>query len=203
MTVNFGFGDQAFAQQHLDVAVIARALEHLRLAQLIDAAVADVRPIGGGLLHQTDRTGGARSRLDAQAHAELHDFLVGSSQRQMQETQRIENRMRRLPKCFDQGRERGFGGARAFRMTAHAVDHDQQHCLVRGRHGNPVLIFFAVPDQAHVRGFDLQCPLLDLINCQDQRLWPILRTTHMILGAHVADCRASPAAYIESKTRSR
>ncbi len=52
--------------------------------------------------------------------------------------------------------ERGFGGARAFRMTAHAVDHHQQHRLVGGRHRDPVLIFFAVADQAHVRGFDLQ-----------------------------------------------
>ena len=36
--------DQAFAQQQLDVAVIAGALEDLALAQQIDAAVADVRP---------------------------------------------------------------------------------------------------------------------------------------------------------------
>ena len=41
-------------------------------------------------------------------------------------------------------------------MTAHAVDHHQQHGLFCGRHRDPVLIFFAVPDEAHVRGFDLQ-----------------------------------------------
>ena len=36
MAVHLGLGDQALAQQHLDMAVVARALEHLLLAQLID-----------------------------------------------------------------------------------------------------------------------------------------------------------------------
>ena len=36
-------------------------------------------------------------------------------------------------------------------------------CFRRGnRHA--VLVFFAVPDQAHIRGFDLQRQLLDLLN---------------------------------------
>ena len=74
----------------------------------------------------------------------------------MQESQRIENRMRRLPERFEQRRQRGFRGTRAFRMTAHAVDHDQQHRVLGGRHRDPVLIFFAVADEAHVRGLDLQ-----------------------------------------------
>ena len=37
---------------------------------------------------------------------------------------------------------------------------DQQHRLFRGRNRDAVLIFFAVPDEAHVRGFDLQWLLL-------------------------------------------
>ena len=78
----------------------------------------------------------------------------------MQESQRIENRMRRLPERFEQSRERGFRGARAFRMAAHAVDDHQQHRLIGGRHRDPVLIFFAVADEADIRGLDLQCPLL-------------------------------------------
>ena len=45
-------------------------------------------------------------------------------------------------------------------MAAHAVDHHQEHGLFRGRNRDSVLILFAVPDEAHVRGFDLQCLLL-------------------------------------------
>jgi hypothetical protein len=41
-------------------------------------------------------------------------------------------------------------------MAPHTVDHHQQHGLVGGRNRDPILIFFAVPDKAHIRGFDLQ-----------------------------------------------
>ena len=68
--------------------------------------------------------------------------------------------MRRLPERFEQRGQRGFGGARAFRMAAHAVDHDQQHRMIGGGHGDSVLIFFAVADEADIRGFDLQPRLL-------------------------------------------
>ena len=81
----------------------------------------------------------------------------------MQEAQGIENRMGCLPEGFEHGRERGFRSARALRMAAHAVDHHQEHGLIRGRHRDSILIFLAVADQAHVRGFDLQCRLLDLV----------------------------------------
>jgi hypothetical protein len=74
----------------------------------------------------------------------------------MQESQRIENRMRRLPKGLQQRGERGFRCARTLGMTAHAVDDDQQCRLLGCRHGDPVLVLFAVADQAHIRGFDLQ-----------------------------------------------
>ena len=52
--------------------------------------------------------------------------------------------------------ERGFGGARALGVAAHAVDHDQEHGMIGGRHRDPVLIFFAVADEADIRGLDLQ-----------------------------------------------
>ena len=80
VTVHLGLGDQALAQQHLDMAVIARALQDLRLAQLINAAIADMRPICRRILHQSHRAGGARPCLDAQSRAELHDFFVCSAQ---------------------------------------------------------------------------------------------------------------------------
>ncbi len=68
--------------------------------------------------------------------------------------------MRRLPERLEQGRQRRFRGARAFGVAAHAVDHDQQHRMIGGRHRDPVLVFFAVADEADIRGLDLQCQLL-------------------------------------------
>jgi hypothetical protein len=74
----------------------------------------------------------------------------------MQESERIEDGVRSLPEGLEQSRERGFRGARALRVTAHAVDHDQQHRVIGGRHCDSVLIFLAVADEAHIRGLDLQ-----------------------------------------------
>jgi hypothetical protein len=59
--------------------VIARALQYLRLPQLVDAAVAHMRPISRAFLHQAHRASGARPRFDAEADSELHHFLVRPS----------------------------------------------------------------------------------------------------------------------------
>ena len=127
VSVHFRLGDQALAQQHLDMTVIARALEHLRLAQLIDAAVADVRPVGRRVLHQADGAGRPRPRLDRQTRAQLDHFFVRAAERQMQKAQRIEDRVRRLPERLEQRRERSLGRAGALGVPAHAVDHRQKH----------------------------------------------------------------------------
>jgi hypothetical protein len=67
--------------------------------------------------------------------------------------------MRRLPKCFEQGSQRRFGRARTLGMAAHAIDDHQQHGVISGGNSNPVLIFFAMADEADIRGLDLQCLL--------------------------------------------
>ena len=103
-------GDHAFAQQELDVAVVARALEDLAAAQKIDAAVADVRPERAAVLHQAHGAGGARPQLERQVGAELGHFLVRTAERQMQESERIENGLRRVPERFDQRLDGGLGG---------------------------------------------------------------------------------------------
>ncbi len=74
----------------------------------------------------------------------------------MQKAEWIENRMRRLPKSLQQGRQCRFGGARAFRMPSHPVDDHQQHGLFGGGDRDSILIFVAMADQADVRGLDLQ-----------------------------------------------
>src|SRR5271165_5749453 len=163
MTLYLGFRDQSFAQQYLHVAVVARALEHLLLSQLIDATVADVRPIGRGILDQADRTGRARPRFNTESHAQLDDLFVCPPERQMQKAERIENRMRCLPKRLEQRCESRFSGTRTLGVATHAVDDREQHRIVVARNRDAVLIFFAVPDEAHVRGFDLQLLLLRLL----------------------------------------
>ena len=157
VAVHFRLGDQALAQQHLDVAVIARALEHLRLAQLIDAAVADVRPVGRRVLHQAHGAGRARTRLDASDPTpSLTTSSCARPSDRCKKAERIEDGMRRLPECLEQRRERSFGRARTLRVTAHAVDHRQEYGVLGGRHRNSVLILLAMADQAHIRGLDLQ-----------------------------------------------
>ena len=86
--------DQAFLQQQLDVAVIARARQHRAVAQVVDAAVADVRPPGGALLHEAERAGGARPLLERQLCAERDDVRVCAAEAEVQEGERIEQRLR-------------------------------------------------------------------------------------------------------------
>jgi hypothetical protein len=68
--------DQAFAAQQLDVAVVARALADVAAAQLIHAAVADVRPVGAAGLHEADRARRARLVVYGDPAAELDDSCV-------------------------------------------------------------------------------------------------------------------------------
>jgi hypothetical protein len=85
-----------------------------------------------------------------------------------------------LPKRFEQRRQRRFRGARTLRVTAHAVDDGQQYRMFVGRNPDAILIFFAVTDQAHIRGFDLQLLLLSLLldlNTILCRTWPIMPQT--------------------------
>jgi hypothetical protein len=88
--------------------------------------------------------------------------------------------MRRLPKRFEQRRQRRFRGARTFGVAAHAVDDGEQHRMFVGRNPDAILIFFAVTNQAHIRGFELQLLLLSLLldlNTIFSPTWPIMPQT--------------------------
>jgi hypothetical protein len=41
-------------------------------------------------------------------------------------------------------------------MAAHSIDDHQKHGILRGRHRDSILIFFAMADEAHIRDLDLQ-----------------------------------------------
>ena len=103
---------------------MASTQRDLAATKKIDAAVADVRPVGAAVLHQAYGAGGARPHFERQIGTELGHFLVRTAEREMQEAERIENGLRRVPERFDQRLDGGFGRAGAIGMAAHAVDHD-------------------------------------------------------------------------------
>jgi hypothetical protein len=74
----------------------------------------------------------------------------------MQETVRVEQRPADFPELVQHHANGHFCGARAIRMTAHAVDDRQHHGAVGVRNGDAILVFFAMPDEAQVRVLDLQ-----------------------------------------------
>ena len=156
MALRLPLGDPARAQQQLDVRVVTRAFEHPAGAQLVDAAVADVRPVRAAALHEAHGAGGTRPDLRRQAVAERDDRVVCAPDREVQEAVRIEQRAARLPEFAEQCADRDFGRARTVGVTAHAVDHGEKHGPVRVGDGDTILVFFAMPDQAQVRMLDLQ-----------------------------------------------
>ena len=158
-------GDQALADQELDVAVVAGALGDAPAAHEIHAAVADVGPVGRITLHQADRAGGARPLLERQPGAERDHGLVDAAERQVQEAEGIEQRLRRVPEGLDQQLLRGLGSERTVGMAAHAVDHDQQRGVLGHGDGTTILVVLAPPDQARFCVLDTQSGTGIPLNC--------------------------------------
>ncbi len=123
------------------MAVVARARLDRAAAQLIDAAVADVRPIRAAVLDEAHGAGGARLVIERDAIAELDDAVVSARERQGQEPLRIEYRVRRLRERFLERRDRHLGGSRAVRVPAHAVDDDHQQRLAVRDEVDSILVF--------------------------------------------------------------
>ena len=62
--------------------------------------------------------------------AELHDLLVRASERQVEEPERIEERLRGVPEGLEHDSLRDLRGARAVGVAAHAVDHHEQRRML-------------------------------------------------------------------------
>ena len=71
---------------------------------------------------------------------ELRHFLVRAAERQVQESERVEDGLRRVPERLDQRLDGGLGGLRAIGMTPHAVDDDEQGRVFGDRNGHAILI---------------------------------------------------------------
>ena len=115
-----------------------------------------MRPPAGVLLDQAHGAGGARALLERQLRAELDDFFVRAAQRQVQEAERIEQRLGRVPEGFEDHLLRDLGRARAIGVAAHAVDDDEQRGVLGDRGGDPVLVLLAASEQADIGVLDPQ-----------------------------------------------
>ena len=142
--------DQALAQQQLDVAVIAGPGEEGSLPEVVQTAVADVRPPGGLLLHHAHRAGCPRTMLDRQLGAELDDLLVRAPESQVQKSHRVEERLRCLREGLEDDLLRHFGGTGAIGVTAHAVHDDEQRAVLGNRGRDPVLVLLASAQETDI-----------------------------------------------------
>ena len=150
MAAHLALGDQSFAQQQLDVAVVARAGFDAAAAQLVDPAVADVRPIRAAVLDQAYGAGRARLVVERDAFAELDDTVVRARERQGQKALRIEHRQRHLGERFLERRDRHLGGARAVGVAAHAVDDHHQQRFAVGYEIDAILVFGPIARQSQL-----------------------------------------------------
>ena len=71
---------------------------------------------------------------------ELRHFLVRAAERQVQEAERVEDGLRRVPEGFDQSLDGGLGGFRAIGVPTHAVDDDEQGRVFGDRDRHAILI---------------------------------------------------------------
>ena len=149
-------GDEPLAEQKLDVAVVTAACDHGSLSEMIDATVADVSPPGRTLLHETGRARRARTLLHRQAGAELHDFLVRTPERHVQEAQWVEQGLWDLPECVENDLLRHLGSLRAMRMPTHPVRNNQEGSMFGDCRGDPILVLFAAAQKADLGVLDPQ-----------------------------------------------
>ena len=81
---------------------------------------------------------------------------MGGAEGQVQKSERIEQRLRRLPEALDHRLLRDLGGALALGVTAHAVARDQQRSLLGHGDADAILIGIAPALKAEFCIFDPQ-----------------------------------------------
>ncbi len=136
------------------MAVVARARDDRAAAQVIHAAVADVRPVRLAALHQAHGAGRAGPHVHGELGADGDDRVVRAAEREVQEAERVEQGLRLGAERLEHHLAGGLGRARAPGVAAHAVhDHDERRA-VGHRNGGPVLVVFAIAGQADFGEFD-------------------------------------------------
>jgi hypothetical protein len=110
-------------------------------------------------LDHARRAGCARTNLGRQTATEIDDRLVCTADREVQEPFGVEERPARFPELADHGAYRDLRRARAVGVAAHAVHDSEERRSIADRDGDPILVFFAIPEEAQIRVLDLQVSL--------------------------------------------
>jgi hypothetical protein len=79
-----------------------------------------------------------------------------SAQRQVQESERVDQRLRRLPEALDHRLLRYIGSPLAIGVTAHAIARNQQRGLIGHGYTDAILVRFASALKTEFRMFDPQ-----------------------------------------------
>jgi hypothetical protein len=107
-------------------------------------------------LHQAHSDGRARPVLKRNVGANVHDLLVGGTECQVQEAERIEERLGSRAKALSDGLHRDYRGLLALLMSTHAIAGDQE-CRVVGDLGrDAVLVAFPCASVAEFSMYNAQ-----------------------------------------------
>ena len=86
--------------------------------------------------------------LEQELATEKDDVLMRLAEREMQEAQRIEDRLDLLVEAGGQRQQRRLGGLGAIGVTAHPVHGNDQGRVLTGGDADAILIVTPVTDQA-------------------------------------------------------
>jgi hypothetical protein len=86
-------------------------------------------------------------KLHSTYNPDAHHFFVSATERDVEETQRIEQRQRRMPERLENGSLRNLGRACTICVPAHSVYDDEQGRMLGYRGDDTVLVFFARPEE--------------------------------------------------------
>jgi hypothetical protein len=115
-----------------------------------------VSPPSRLLLHDADRTSCTRPMLERQVPTDPYYLLMRAPEREMQESQWVEQGMRRMPERFKHYLLRNLRRARAVGVPAHAIGHQQDGRVFRDGCCNFVLVLFARPEETDISVLDVQ-----------------------------------------------
>ncbi len=164
------FGDQTGLQQHLDMAVVARALLYAAFSQVINATVADVQPVRIVPLYQTGCIGRAWHQFDRKMRTETRNGHVCLGCCLFEKPRRVLDREFGFGECIEGGSEGVLGRNRALSVTTESVHDNSEDGAFTPFDTDGVLILLTVADQARDRCFDVQMESCVLLESARRRL---------------------------------
>jgi hypothetical protein len=165
----FLFRYQSFPQKHLDMAVISCSRHHFSLAQVVYAAVSNVRPVGFVFLNQRNCAGCTGASIDWQSAAQFDHGLVSVDNAGLQEVARMKNRVIYFAVAINHHGFGKFGSPGAGRVSAHAVNDYRKYGFAIFNESNTILIFITVANQTQANGFSLHVYFFLLANAGEPK----------------------------------